>query len=121
MILSSSESQKFTILKLSNRHDVQCCGDIYIGIPKKKMIVIFDTGSSISWVPSLECNTCRQNSNRYYPVVSKASEKLNKIKNISFTVGFIKGELYSGIVIRILKNHFYNLSIMKNLLKFLTF
>jgi hypothetical protein len=96
--LPSSENQKFTVLKLSNRHDVQYYGDIYLGIPKKKMTVIFDTGSNILWVPSSECNTCRANSIRYNPVVSKTSEKINKVKSISFAVGFVEGDLYSDTV-----------------------
>jgi predicted aspartyl protease len=96
--LPSSEKQKFTVLKLSNRHDVQYYGDIYLGIPKKKMSVIFDTGSNILWVPSSECNTCRANSIRYNPVVSKTSEKINKVKSISFAVGFVEGDLYSDTV-----------------------
>ncbi len=94
----SSEGQKFTVLKLSNRHDVQYYGDIYIGIPKKKMTVIFDTGSNILWVPSFECNTCRTNSIKYNPVVSKTSEKVNKNKSISFAVGFVEGDLYTDTV-----------------------
>ena len=69
--LAPSENQKFTVLKLSNRNDVQYYGDIYIGVPKKKMTVIFDTGSNILWVPSHQCTTCRKDSVRYNPIISK--------------------------------------------------
>ena len=94
----SKISQKFTVVQLINRHDVQYFGDIYIGIPKKKLTVIFDTGSNILWIPSAKCDTCRQNSVRYNPLTSKTSENVNQIKSISFAVGFVEGELFSDTV-----------------------
>lgn len=98
LTLPSSENQKFTVLQLTNRRDVQYYSDIYIGIPKKKMSVIFDTGSNILWVPSAQCTSCRENSLRYNPLISKSSEKINKKKSISFAVGFVEGDLYSDTV-----------------------
>jgi cathepsin D len=92
------ESQKFSVLKLSNRKDVQYYGDIFVGTPKKKMTVIFDSGSNRLWIPSSQCSTCRPYSVRYNPITSKTSEKVNKIKSISFAVGFVDGEIYSDIV-----------------------
>ena len=96
--LTSLETEKFAVLKLTNRHDVQYYGDIYIGLPKKRVAVIFDTGSNILWVPSSQCDTCRINSIRYNPLTSKTSVKLNKPKNISFAVGYVEGDLYSDTV-----------------------
>ena len=95
---TSLKTEKFAVLKLTNRHDVQYYGDIYIGIPKKRVAVIFDTGSNILWVPSSQCDTCRINSIRYNPLTSKTSEKLNIAKNISFAVGYVEGDLYSETV-----------------------
>ena len=92
------KTEKFAVLKLTNRHDVQYYGDIYIGLPKKRIAVIFDTGSNILWVPSSQCDTCRINSIRYNPLTSKTSERLNIAKNISFAVGYVEGELYSETV-----------------------
>ena len=97
-VITPSETKKFAVLKLSNRNDVQYYGDIYIGIPKKKMTVIFDTGSNILWVPSNQCTTCRKDSVRYNPIVSKTSEKINKSNSIAFAVGFVEGEIYSETV-----------------------
>ena len=97
-ITLSTDSQKFTVVQLTNRHDVQYFGDIYIGVPKKKLTVIFDTGSNILWIPSSKCDTCRQNSVRYNPLTSKTSENGNKIKSISFAIGYVEGELYSDTV-----------------------
>lgn len=97
-ITSPSTEEKFTVIKLNNRHDVQYFGDIYIGMPKKRLTVIFDTGSNILWVPSSQCDTCRKNSIRYNPLISKTSENVNKLKSISFAVGFVEGDLYSDTV-----------------------
>ena len=95
---TSLKSEKFAVLRLTNRHDVQYYGDIFIGVPKKRIAVIFDTGSNILWVPSSQCDTCRLNSIRYNPLTSKTSEKLNIAKNISFAVGYVEGDLYSETV-----------------------
>ena len=90
-----TQSEKFSIIKLQNRHDVQYYGDIYMGIPKTKLSVIFDTWSNILWVPSSQCQTCRINSVKYNPALSKTAEKKNKLKSISFAVGYVEGDLYS--------------------------
>ena len=95
---SDPDSQKFSVLKLSNRRDVQYYGEIFVGTPKKKMTVIFDSGSNRLWVPSSQCSTCRHYSVRYNPLTSLTSAKVNKIKSISFAVGFVDGEIYKDIV-----------------------
>ena len=93
-----SETEKFSVIQLNNRHDVQYYGDIYIGIPKKKFTVIFDTGSNILWVPSSKCGTCRLNSIKYNPLISKTSENKNKLKSISFAVGYVEGDMFTDTV-----------------------
>ena len=96
--LSKLETEKFAVLKLTNRHDVQYYGDIYIGIPKKRFTVIFDTGSNILWVPGTNCSSCRKKLNSYNPKSSTTCKNLNIKKNISYAIGYVDGELYNDYI-----------------------
>ena len=89
----------FTMIKLYNYKDVQYSGDIYVGTPYKKFYVIYDTGSNLFWLPSVNCTLkCRNETNKYDPELSSTSKNLHIKKNISYAKGFIKGKLFKDKV-----------------------
>ena len=89
----------FTMIKLYNFKDVQYSGDIYVGTPYTKYSVIYDTGSNLFWLPSVNCTLkCRNDTKRYNPNLSSSSKNLHIKKNISYAKGYIKGRLYKDKV-----------------------
>ena len=45
---------------LMNYADIQYWGNLALGEKKDKFNVLFDTGSSWTWLPSKKCNSCKQ-------------------------------------------------------------
>jgi len=45
-------------VKLQNYGNVQYVGQISFGSPPQKLSVVFDTGSSDTWIPGLGCTSC---------------------------------------------------------------
>ena len=97
--INESNHPIFTTLQLSNYRDVQYWGDIYIGTPYAKFSVIYDTGSNLFWIPSINCTIkCRNDTNKYNPQLSSSSKNMHIKKNISYAKGFVKGRLFKDKV-----------------------
>jgi len=81
-------TNKTAILSLNNFQNVQYYGFLFVGSIKQKVSVIFDSGSNILWLPSNDCRTCRDFSNKFDYSISTSFSTVNKPKNI--TVSYIK-------------------------------
>lgn len=91
-------SSYFTGVDLSNYYDVQYFGDVYIGSNYQRMKVIFDTGSNILWVSSINCTSCRKESVKYNPTLTTSSRNLFEEKNITYAIGFVEGTVYQDSI-----------------------
>ncbi|KAF7456227.1 putative aspartyl proteinase (eimepsin) [Cryptosporidium felis] len=76
-ISKSKYSEVLDSQELKNFQNSQYFGKIQIGTPPREFVVIFDTGSSSVWIPSIECKHkgCEPH-NKYDPSLSSTFQKL---------------------------------------------
>uniref|UniRef100_A0ABK0LNF3 Chymosin n=1 Tax=Rattus norvegicus TaxID=10116 RepID=A0ABK0LNF3_RAT len=79
---------------LTNYLDSEYFGLIYVGTPPQEFKVVFDTGSSELWVPSVYCSSkvCR-NHNRFDPSKSFTFQNLSKPLFVQYGTGSVEGFL----------------------------
>ncbi len=85
-------SEDGTTLPLTNYMDAQYYGTISIGTPPQEFTVIFDTGSSNTWVPSKKCTSlaCYLHS-RYDSSESETYESDERDFAIRYGSGAVEG------------------------------
>ncbi|KAH8583135.1 membrane bound aspartyl with a signal peptide plus transmembrane domain [Cryptosporidium sp. chipmunk genotype I] len=76
-ITKSKYSEAMDSQDLRNYQNSQYFGKIEVGTPPREFVVIFDTGSSSVWIPSIECKHkgCEPH-NKYDPKLSTSYQKL---------------------------------------------
>ncbi|XP_063145245.1 pepsin A-like [Candoia aspera] len=79
---------------LQNYMDIEYIGTIYIGTPPQQFTVLFDTGSSNLWVPSVYCSShaCSDH-NRFNPQQSSTFQATSQSVSITYGTGSMTGFL----------------------------
>uniref|UniRef100_A0A8C5K5M1 Chymosin n=1 Tax=Jaculus jaculus TaxID=51337 RepID=A0A8C5K5M1_JACJA len=95
----TSNSGKVASEPLMNYLDNEYFGKIYIGTPPQEFTVVFDTGSSDLWVPSVYCSSgpC-QNHHRFDPSKSSTFQNLSKPMFVLYGTGSVQGFLGSDTI-----------------------
>ncbi|XP_003784088.1 chymosin-like [Otolemur garnettii] len=94
-----SNLQEVARQPLTNYLDVQYFGTVSIGTPPQKFTVVFDTGSSDFWVPSVYCKSpACQNHHRFDPTESSTFKSLGDSISIQYGLGSMEGVLGTDTV-----------------------
>uniref|UniRef100_A0A8D2J8T2 pepsin A n=1 Tax=Varanus komodoensis TaxID=61221 RepID=A0A8D2J8T2_VARKO len=79
---------------LQNYMDLEYMGTIYIGTPQQQFTVLFDTGSSNLWVPSVYCSSeACSNHNLFNPQQSSTFQATSQSVSITYGTGSMTGIL----------------------------
>ncbi|XP_069326191.1 pepsin A [Eulemur rufifrons] len=88
------EASLLSTQPLENYLDTEYFGTIGIGTPAQDFTVIFDTGSSNLWVPSIYCSSAAcENHNRFNPEDSSTYEATSESVSITYGTGSMTGVL----------------------------
>ncbi|XP_062974797.1 pepsin A-like [Elgaria multicarinata webbii] len=79
---------------LQNYMDLEYIGTISIGTPQQEFVVLFDTGSSNLWVPSVYCSSeACSNHRRFNPQQSSTYQATSQSVSITYGTGSMTGIL----------------------------
>ncbi|OWK17241.1 PAG2 [Cervus elaphus hippelaphus] len=91
---NSANDPKFTSHPLKNMQDFFYTGNITIGTPPQEFRVIFDTGSSVTWVASVYCHSPSCSAMiRFNPEASSTFYPSNQSISLPYGLAWMKGVL----------------------------
>ncbi|XDA87644.1 hypothetical protein R6Z07M_017322 [Ovis aries] len=96
---NAANDQNIIYHPLRNYHDFMYIGTIAIGTPPQEFTVIFDTGSSDLWVPSIHCHSpsCLTH-NLFNPHKSTTFKLLDNRIDLIYASGSIEGVLGQDVI-----------------------
>jgi len=80
-------------VSLTDVQDSEYFGEVSIGNPAQKFLVIYDTGSSNLWVPSKTCTNCKKGTARYDSSKSSSFTKNGQTFAMQYGTGSCNGFL----------------------------
>lgn len=83
---------------IQDYQDAQYWGEVKIGTPAKTFQVLFDTGSSNLWVPSVDCSNCKTDAAKYDPTASSTYVKNGTDFKIQYGTGSMTGEVVHDVL-----------------------
>jgi len=96
-LLGATEGELPSI-PLTDTEDAEYYGDVEIGSPAQKFQVIYDTGSSNLWVPSVQCDNCKKEGPKYDLKKSSTYQKNGQPFQLRYGTGSCNGALSTDSV-----------------------
>lgn len=87
------EVATYPSVPLTDVQDSEYFGEVDIGTPAQKFLVIYDTGSSNLWVPSVKCDNCKKEGGHYDSTKSSSYTKNGESFALQYGTGSCTGFL----------------------------
>jgi hypothetical protein len=92
IVIDAKKVQTKSSVYLKDYYDVEYVGTIKCGTPSQEYYVIYDTGSSDLWLPSIECSTCSGH-NLYNSSQSSTYIDNDETFSITYGSGSVSGDI----------------------------
>lgn len=78
---------------ITNMHNFQYFGTLYVGTHLQEMTFIFDTGSAWTWVPNSDCDDSQCPNRHYRYHDSESYVDTGEIDTVVYGIGEIEGKI----------------------------
>jgi cathepsin D len=93
LLRGSSGDSEAPSIPLTDVQDAEYFGEVSIGSPAQKFLVVYDTGSSNLWVPSKGCTNCQTRPHKYDSSASSTYVKNGESFALAYGTGSCNGFL----------------------------
>ena len=92
-LIQKFDNMPSAYISLLNINNQQYIGDIFVGNPKQKITVLFDTGSSQMYLNTNSCKTCPNSQNSYDPSKSHTFRGDSAQDTLKYGSGNVQGNV----------------------------